>query len=176
MREEIKPDQWRIFFASIERAESISTACRKSHIPRATVYWSKANVGWVKERWEEALQVGVEYLKDAALERAVDGVTSTHHVFDRQGRLVSEYTETKYSDRLLLALLASRDPSFRQNSSDQVQQQLIRELTRMLDLFQKRLAPDVYEQIIEILSTSDDFNQIGSEAPRYITGNEESST
>lgn len=175
-REETKPDQWRIFFTSLEKAESISTACRKSHIPRATAYWSKANVGWVRERWEEAINAGLDYLKDAALERAVDGVTSTHHVFDRNGKLVSEYTETKYSDRLLLALLASRDPSFRQSSSDQVQQQLVRELTRMLDLFQKRLAPDVYAQIIEILSTSDDFNQVGSEAPRYLESSESNST
>jgi len=176
MREEIKPDQWRIFFASLEKAESISIACRKSRIPRATAYWSKANVGWIKERWEEALAAGVDYLKDAALERAVDGVTSTHQIYDRNGKLVSEYTETKYSDRLLLALLASRDPSFRQSSADQVQQRLVQELTRMLDLFQKRLAPDVYQQIIDVLATSDDFNQVGTEAPRYLTDGESDPT
>ena len=151
----VKPDQWRVFFHSLSVAESISTACRKSKISRATVYWSKKHVVWVSERWEEALAAGVDYLKDAALERAVDGVTSTRHQYTPGGKLIATQVETKYSDRLLLALLASRDPTFRNNSSDQVQTRLTQELTRMLDLLQRKLAPEIYEQVVAVIAAGD---------------------
>lgn len=177
MSDEVTPNQWRIFFASLEVAESVSNALRKSKIPRSTAYWQKRNVQWVSERWLEAIEAGNDYLKDAARERAVEGVTSTHVQYHR-GEVVATHTETKYSDRLLLALLASRDPSFRQTSSDQVQQRLIQELTRVLDVLQKRLPPDVYEMVIEIISTSDtiDASPIGTETPRYLASGEENDT
>jgi len=163
-------NQWRIFFDSLSRAESIATACRKSGIPRSTAKWNQKHVDWIKVRWEEANANGVDYLKDAALERAVDGVTSTHATYYK-GELVATHTETKYSDRLLLALLAARDPAFRQSSGDQVQQRLTQELTRMLDLFQRKLPPDVYAMVIEVLSSDDVIDVapiISEETPRFL--------
>lgn len=177
-QETIRPEQWRIFFHSLECAESVSTACRKSKIPRASAYWHRSNTRWVAERWEEALSAGVDYLKDAATERAVNGVSSTHHQYNSRGQLIATHSETKYSDRLLLALLAARDPSFRQTPSDQVQAKLIQELTRVLDALQKRLPPDIYEMVIEVISTSDtiDVSPISTQTPRYLTSGEEDNT
>jgi hypothetical protein len=165
--------QWNIFFDALDEAESIATACRKSGIPRSTAKWNQKNVKWIKERWEEAEQNAVDYLKDAATERAVIGVSSTYNIYNRDGDVVASRVETKYSDRLLLALLAARDPAFRNSSSDQVQQQLTRELTRMLDLFQRKLPPDVYALVIEVLSSDDVIDVapiISEEAPRYLNG------
>lgn len=174
----VTQDQWRIFFASLEFAESISTACRKSKIPRSTFYWHKNNDRVIAERYQEAIEAGNDYLKDAATERAVIGVTSTHHQYNNKGDLIATHTETKYSDRLLLALLAARDPSFRQTTNDQVQNRLIQELTRVLDVLQKRLPPEIYEMVIEVISTSDtiDVSPIGTQTPRYLGNGEESDT
>lgn len=177
MNEEVTPNQWRIFFASLEVAESVTTALKKSKIPRSTAYWQKRNTQWVNERWQEAIEAGNDYLKDAATERAVVGVTSTHVQYHR-GEIVATHTETKYSDRLLLALLAARDPSFRQTPSDQVQARVIQELTRVLDVLQKKLPPNVYEMVIEAIATSDaiDVSNIGTETPRYLASGEENNT
>lgn len=151
----VTQNQWRIFFDSIGQAESISTACRKSNIPRSTFYFFKRSDRVIAERFQEAQEAGTDYLKDAATERAVDGVTSTHRVYNR-GELVAEHIETKYSDRLLLALLASRDPSFRQTNNDLVQQRLVQELTRALDILQRKLPPEMYELVVDALASADD--------------------
>lgn len=161
------PAQWRIFFDSLSNAESITTALRKSDIPRTTAYHYKKHDRIINERWEEAILAGTDTLKDAARERAVDGVTSVHEQYYR-GELVARHVETKYSDKLLLALLQSRDPSFRQTASDQVQARLIQELTRVVDVLQKRLPPDVYEMVVEILATDDVNSSNSQEAPRYL--------
>lgn len=169
-----EPQQWRIFFDCLDNAESVATACRKSKIPRSTVEWQRRNVNWVKERWQEAIENGNDYLKDAATERAVIGVTSTYNTYNRDGEIVASHVETKYSDRLLLALLAARDPAFRQSSSDQVTQRLTQELTKMLDLFQRKLSPDVYAQVIEVLSNADEMIDvtpiISQETPNQLEG------
>lgn len=176
-QEQITPNQWRIFFFALETAESVSTACRKSKIPRATAYWQRANIKWVAERWQEALEAGTDYLKDAATERAVHGVESVHESYHR-GELVARHVETKYSDRLLLALLAARDPSFRQTNNDQIQQRLIQELTRALDVLQRKLAPEIYELVVDALASADDniidVSTIGTTTPREIASGEES--
>lgn len=175
----VTQNQWRIFFASIEKADSIATACRKSNIPRSTFYYFKRSDRVIAERYQEALEAGTDYLKDAATERAVDGVESVHEQFHR-GELVARHIETKYSDRLLLALLASRDPSFRQTSSDQVQQRLVQELTRMLDVLQRKLPPEIYEMVVDAIATSDDniidVSTIGTQTPFGITSGEEDTT
>lgn len=176
----VTQEQWRIFFFSLSMAESISTACRKSKIPRSTVYYFKRIDKVINERWQEALEAGTDYLKDAATERAVVGVDSVHEQYHR-GELVARHVETKYSDRLLLALLASRDPSFRQTNNDQIQQRLIHELTRALDVLQRKLPPDVYQLVVDVLSSADDTiidasNIIGTETPRAIASGEESTT
>src|SRR5262245_58992372 len=150
----IEPAQWRIFFASLEAAESVSTALRKSKISRGLAYYYKRTEKVIAERWQEALEAGTDYLKDTATERAVNGVESVHEQYHR-GELVARHVETKYSDRLLLALLASRDPSFRQTNNDQIQQRLVIELTRALDVLQRKLAPEIYELVVDALASAD---------------------
>lgn len=172
MADSVTSAQWRIFFDALGEANSVSIACRKSKIPRSTAYWHQKNDVNIKERWQEALQTGVEYLTDAATERAVIGVTSTHRSFSR-GELVYEEVETKYSDGLLKMLLAARDPAFRQTTNDQVQAKLQQELTRMLDLFQRKLSPEIYQQVIEVLANGDDVIDAATtsqEKIRYLTG------
>lgn len=167
----VKPAQWRIFFDALGEANSIAIACRRSGIARATAYWYRKNDANIKERWEEALQTGVEYLTDAATERAVIGVVSTHNSYFK-GELVASHIETKYSDSLLKMLLAARDPAFRQTANDQVQAKLAQELTRMLDLFQRKLPADVYALVVEVLSNGDDVidaTTTSQEETRYLT-------
>lgn len=149
----IKPQQWRIFFDTLSTGLSVREACRKSGISRQTAYRAKDNVDWIGQRWQEALLEGAEYLEDTAHERAVNGVTSTHHVYTTRGELIASHVETKYSDRLLLAMLGAKNPAYRQSASDQVQTRVFQELTRLLDLLQKKLPPDVYEMVIEAIAT-----------------------
>lgn len=174
----IKPEQWRIFFDTLSTGLSVREACKKSGIARKTAYRARSNIDWIRERWEEALIEGNEYLEDTAHERAVVGIASTHNVYTTRGELVSSHVETKYSDRLLLAMLAARNPAYRQAASDQVQQRLLQELTKMLDLLQRKLPPDVYEQVVDVLSSGyenvDPTNR--AETPRYLESGEEDTT
>jgi len=170
--ETVQPLQWRKFFDTLSMGLSIRKACEDSGISRATAYRYRndPDFAWVKERWETALQEGAEYLEDTAHERAVDGVTSTYRQYSIKGDLISEQVTTKYSDRLLLAMLAARNPAYRNSASDQVQQLLIKELTRVLDLLQRKLPPDVYEVVIEILSTDDNATISATAAPQLASG------
>jgi len=51
-----------------------------------------------------------EVLEFEARRRAVDGVDKQRRVYDSRGNLIDEYTETSYSDTLLIFLLKARAP------------------------------------------------------------------
>lgn len=99
------------FLRAFEACASVSEACRKSKLPRRTVYdWFKSNKAF-KKRYDEAAILALGVLEDEATRRAVNGLEKP--VF-QGGKLVGRVRE--YSDTLLIVLLKARAPlKYREN-------------------------------------------------------------
>jgi hypothetical protein len=151
----ISAAQWEKFFNRLGKAYSVSNALSYAKIDRSTAYRYKKNSKHIAARWEQAIADGAEYLEDTARKRAVEGVRKETGVY-YQGDLIATEIEIKYSDGLLRAMLAARNPAYRLDSASQVQQQVMQELAKMVDLLQRKLPPDVYAQIIDVLALGDD--------------------
>lgn len=159
--------QWNIFFRSLAKCESVSKACTKAKISRATAYRYKKTSWQIAARWQEATQTAVEYLEDHAVKRATLGVKRETVVY-WQGTEVGRQIETRYSDTLLLALLGARDPRYRNNANDSYVQA---ELNAMLDRLQRVLTSEEYEKVIRTLAADDDDVIDAEPQQRLIGGN-----
>jgi hypothetical protein len=152
--ETITAAQWRAFFACLTNGYSISAACRKAKVSRATVYRYKNSDQFIAARWAEALEAGNDFYEDAARKRAVDGVVRYKGIYDRDGNLVATEKETKYSDGLLLAILGARMPDrYGRGITEQARQLATAELNKVIDHLAQRLAPDVFTLVLEALAS-----------------------
>jgi len=100
-------DQINRFLEGIARGWSISRSCKLAGIKdlNAPSNLRRVNPGFA-DAWRMAHEAGTDRFEDAASDRAINGTTKgVYH----QGRLVA--FERVYSDKLLLAVLASRRPS-----------------------------------------------------------------
>lgn len=175
----ISSGQWVKFFNRIAKGYSVSNALQHAKIDRSTAYRYKNTYPDISSRWEQALADGAEFLEDTARKRAVEGVKRTTGVY-YQGILVGVETEIKYSDRLLLAMLAARNPAYRFDGGTQVEQRVMQELGKMLDLLHRKLPTEIYAQIIDVLAVGDDTIDadtiISQAAPKAITESSEPDT
>jgi hypothetical protein len=89
---------------------NISAAARHAGIERHSVYNWQEHDNDFAIAFQQAEIASLEIMEGEARRRAVDGVGSQRRVYDNRGNLVDEYTETKYSDTLLIFLLKARAP------------------------------------------------------------------
>lgn len=94
------------FLEGVARGWSVSRACRSANVPLdAPANLRRRDAGFA-DAWALAQDAGTDKFEDAATDRALNGTTKgVWH----QGQLVGY--EIRYSDRLLLSVLAARRPS-----------------------------------------------------------------
>lgn len=101
--------RWNKFLNVLEKVGIIAEACRQSKIS-TSVYYSRYNKSEKFRRLvDEAMMNSTQILRDEAMKRAVYGVEKP--IWYKGVRVG---TDKVYSDSLLLALLKSRDPSFKE--------------------------------------------------------------
>ena len=93
------------FLKELARMANVSAAAKKSKLPRSTAYdWYKADEEFATA-WDEAVDVAVDGLEEAAWKRAKDGTLKP--VYQR-GEKVGQVRE--YSDQLMVTLLKAHRP------------------------------------------------------------------
>lgn len=96
---------------------NVLRAAQAAKIERRRVYdWLEKDEAFATA-YRFAEVESTEVLEDEARRRAVDGVDKQRRVYDNRGNLIDEYTETSYSDTLLIFLLKARNPGkYRDNA------------------------------------------------------------
>lgn len=97
-----KPD----FLAALEQEGLVNVACKAAGIARSTAYLHREQDEAFAAAWQEVEDAVTDELELEARRRAKEGVES--HKYDKDGNLL--WTETKYSDTLLIFLLKARRP------------------------------------------------------------------
>jgi hypothetical protein len=93
------------FLSQLEEVASISRACKKSKVPRRTVYdWITDDAEFLP-RYEASKKIAIEALEDEAIRRAHEGVLKP--VF--QGG-IKVGTIREFSDTLLIFMLKGKAP------------------------------------------------------------------
>jgi hypothetical protein len=101
-----------LFLTTLSQGGTVTAAAEKANIGRRTVYdWKEADPDFAAQ-FEDAYQRGIAVLEDEAVRRAYHGVQRP--VYQR-GVVAGHVTE--YSDSLLMFLLKSRDPRFRDKAT-----------------------------------------------------------
>lgn len=88
----------------------ISHAADAVGIDRNSVYYWQEHDDQFAAAFAQAEIHATEVLESVARRRAVDGVDKQRRVYDSRGNLIDEYTETTYSDTLMIFLLKARAP------------------------------------------------------------------
>lgn len=88
------------FLAKLEEVANVTIACKRTKIPRRTIYnWAETDELF-KVEYEKSVKIAIELLKDEAKRRAFQGVKEpVYHNGQRVGAVI------KYSDTLLIFLL-----------------------------------------------------------------------
>lgn len=89
---------------------NITQAAIHAGIERKTIYNWQEHDDEFAVAFREAELKATEHLEAEARRRAVEGVDKQRRVYDNRGNLIDEYTETSYSDTLLIFLLKARAP------------------------------------------------------------------
>lgn len=98
------------FLERFARSGNVTAAAEGVNVNRQIVYAWRQRDSKFAEAYLEAERASVDVLDAAAWRRAVQGVDTKRGVYDRNGKLITTETETKYSDNLLMFLLKARDP------------------------------------------------------------------
>jgi hypothetical protein len=97
-----------LFLATLSQGGTVTAAAEKANIGRRTIYdWKESDPEFAAQ-FEDAYQRGIAVLEDEAVRRAYHGVQRPVY---QKGQIAGHVTE--YSDSLLMFLLKSRDPRFR---------------------------------------------------------------
>lgn len=92
---------------------SVNDVIESHHISRRTIYQRlRTDEEW-KERWDEAIHIGDDAIRDEIRRRAMNGVNEPVY---HEGEVVGH--KRKYSDILLMFLAKSRMPEFRENQHE----------------------------------------------------------
>jgi hypothetical protein len=98
--------KWRkIFLAELAKTPNVLLACLKAGIGRSAAYAHRRKYPKFAERWDDAIDDGVDCMIDEAMRRAVKG---TKRGVWHQGKRVG--VEREYSDTLLIFLLKAHRP------------------------------------------------------------------
>ncbi|TAJ39003.1 MAG: terminase [Reyranella sp.] len=102
---DLTPRKLESFLLHLARTGSVTFAAARAGLPRRPLYKRRAADEAFAERWEEALQLGVERLQDDAMRRALNG---TERAVFRNGKQVGSVQQ--FDNRLLQFLLKSHRP------------------------------------------------------------------
>lgn len=100
----------KIFLDKLAQGFTVSGAAIQCGFTRALMYQLREKYPQFARDWDDAIEEGKEWLEDQARRRAVDGIDKGIWY---KGEQVA--TEKQYSDLLLLAMLKSRKPEYRDN-------------------------------------------------------------
>lgn len=92
------------FLEHLQLGWTVSAACRHADLDYATAYRYRREDEVFAEDWNDALEIGLERLEDAAMARAVEGVERP--VFGKAGKIGAVQ---EYSNDLLKFLIIRRD-------------------------------------------------------------------
>lgn len=93
------------FLTQLEATGNITLSCKKSKVPRRTIYdWLEKDEKF-KELYDKSVLIGIELLEDEAQRRAYHGTTKPVY---QGGKKVGQVQE--YSDTLLIFLLKGKKP------------------------------------------------------------------
>lgn len=97
--------------ACLREGASVNDVIENHHVSRRTIYGRlRTDEAW-KERWDEALAMGDDCIRDEIRRRAMNGVLEPVY---HEGSVVGH--KRKYSDLLLMFLAKSRMPEFKENA------------------------------------------------------------
>jgi hypothetical protein len=97
-----------LFLATLSQGGTVTAAAEKANIGRRTIYdWKESDPEFAAQ-FEDAYQRGIAVLEEEAVRRAYHG---TERPIFQKGVQVGSVKE--FSDSLLMFLLKSRDPRFR---------------------------------------------------------------
>jgi hypothetical protein len=111
-----KEKKQREFIEAFSQYASITKACKKSKVPRRTIYDWFAAEPMFKAEFDRATEQAIGALEDEAIRRAVEGVNKPVY---QGGKKVG--TVKEYSDSLLHLMLKARAP---ERFKDRSQQEL----------------------------------------------------
>lgn len=98
------------FLELLAEGHTVKHASEMIGVTRAAMYWRRNADEALRTDWDAAIETGTDALEQEARRRAVEGVPYLKRTFDRQGNMIDELTEIKYSDTLLIFLLKGRAP------------------------------------------------------------------
>ena len=101
-------ERQRAFIAALAECGSVARAARSIGMTPRSAYrlLDAAGADSFAAAWDEAIEQGIERVRIAALDRALHGYSASVY---RRGKLVR--VETRFNDRLAIALLNGRDKS-----------------------------------------------------------------
>ena len=100
-----KPRKQALFLKALTETVNVTLSCRKAGVPRRTVYdWREADAAFA-DRWDEALEEGIDLLEAEVHRRAFEGVERPVYY---KGERVGEWRH--YSDALATFLLRAHRP------------------------------------------------------------------
>jgi hypothetical protein len=133
-RRPVPPARLAEFLRLLGETASVSTACERTGLRRSTVYQLRSADPGFAERWQEALDLGVEQLEDNAMKRAIVGV---ERPVWRGGEQVG--TVTHYDNRLLQFLLKAHRPEVYDRARGEGAAALPFDLVKRLAAAEKRM-------------------------------------
>jgi hypothetical protein len=101
------PERQQRFIEALADTGSVAAACRMVGKSTVSAYYLRRQPGAdsFREAWEAALDLGVQRIEDAAMDRALNGVEVPVYSY---GKLIG--TRRVYNDRLLMFMLRNRAP------------------------------------------------------------------
>lgn len=99
-----KDEQIETFLAALAGVPSVSEACRESGLTRREMYFKRQGDEVFRQRWDEAIAVGVKAAEDELVRRAMIGTKKPYYDYERK----KTRTLRQYSDDLLKFLLRHR--------------------------------------------------------------------
>lgn len=110
LRANITEQHKKLFLEKFGELGIVSAAAEAAGVGRTTVYdWQERDEQFVLA-FRQAEIRATEVLETEARRRAVEGVAKQRRVYDNRGNLIDEYSETTYSDTLLIFMLKARAP------------------------------------------------------------------
>lgn len=101
------------FLASLAEVPNVALAADRTAISKKTWYLLRRNDDAFAEAWDDALEIAVGKLEEAARQRGVEGVVR-RPIFSKTGKHLGD--EMEYSDTLLARMLGAHHSSYRQRT------------------------------------------------------------
>lgn len=111
----ITENRYNLFLAELAIDGNVTRAANAAGVDRSNAYQRRLRNPTFAERWDEAIQAATDAIEAEAFRRAVTGVEEVVYYLGKPcGRI------TRYSDRLLIALLKKHIPKYRDSGRTEI--------------------------------------------------------